>query len=64
MFVPRQILNYGLYIRLERAVSETVTLNGMTIPKGIQVGIPVIALHMNPEVWPEPEKFDPERSVA
>ena len=47
--------------RLERAVSEDITVNGITIPKGIQVGVPVVALHMDPDIWPDPEKFDPDR---
>ncbi|XP_054737901.1 uncharacterized protein LOC129244309 [Anastrepha obliqua] len=31
------------------------------MPQGMPVYIPVYGLHMNPEFYPEPEKFDPER---
>ena len=47
--------------RLERNVTRDVTIQGINIPKGIQVGIPVNVLHMDPNVWPDPEKFDPDR---
>ena len=53
-----------LSYRLERAVKDEITIKGVTIPKGIQVGIPVAALHMNPDYWPEPDKFDPDRLVS
>jgi cytochrome P450 family 6 len=38
------------------------TGNGtVTIPKGTGIYIPVIALQHDPEYFPDPEKFDPER---
>ena len=35
--------------------------DGYVIPKGTAVGVPHIALHRNPQVWPEPLEFNPER---
>ncbi|EDO31774.1 predicted protein, partial [Nematostella vectensis] len=29
--------------------------------KGTDVGVITIGLHRNPEVWPSPMKFDPDR---
>lgn len=31
------------------------------LEKGTSVWIPVLALHHDPEHWPEPQRFDPER---
>uniref|UniRef100_A0A671U231 unspecific monooxygenase n=2 Tax=Sparus aurata TaxID=8175 RepID=A0A671U231_SPAAU len=47
--------------RLERIAKETVKINGVTIPKNMLVMIPVYALHHDPELWPEPEEFKPDR---
>ena len=34
---------------------------GLKIAKGTKIRIPLHALHHNPEFWPEPELFKPER---
>ena len=34
---------------------------GFKIPKDMVVVYPIRKLHMDPEVYPEPEKFKPER---
>lgn len=33
----------------------------ITIKKGTQAIIPVYAIHHDPEIYPDPENFDPER---
>uniref|UniRef100_A0A672ZIK0 unspecific monooxygenase n=1 Tax=Sphaeramia orbicularis TaxID=375764 RepID=A0A672ZIK0_9TELE len=47
--------------RLERVTKETIRINGTTIPKDMMIVVPVYALHRDPELWPEPEQFKPER---
>ena len=39
-------------------------MRGVTIPKGTQV-IPLLhAVHMNPNLWEDPERFNPERFLS
>lgn len=46
---------------VNRECREDYNLNGMCIPAGTEVVIPIYALHNDPDAWDEPEKFDPER---
>ncbi|GFS38225.1 hypothetical protein TNIN_394601 [Trichonephila inaurata madagascariensis] len=53
-------------IRLERlAVADYKLGNtGITIPKGMIVTIPTYAMHRDPEIYPNPEKFEPDRFTS
>ncbi|XP_073197970.1 cytochrome P450 4V2-like isoform X3 [Lepidochelys kempii] len=44
-----------------RTTSEDCHIRGFKIPKGTQVIIVTYALHRDPEVFPDPEEFRPER---
>ena len=44
-----------------RECAKDYDIGGIHIPAGLEVIIPVYFLHHNPEAWPDPEKFDPER---
>ncbi|XP_074607201.1 cytochrome P450 4V2-like isoform X1 [Acropora palmata] len=46
---------------LGRTVSEDYNLNGYIAPKGSTILTSIVALHRNPEVWPAPLQFDPDR---
>uniref|UniRef100_A0A673ALY8 unspecific monooxygenase n=1 Tax=Sphaeramia orbicularis TaxID=375764 RepID=A0A673ALY8_9TELE len=52
---------YPIGTRLERMTKATVEINGVTIPKGTVVMVPVYTLHRDPALWTEPEVFNPER---
>nr|BAV93952.1 cytochrome P450 3194A1 [Chamberlinius hualienensis] len=47
--------------RLERECTSSYQLENIYIPKGTMVSIGVHAIHHDPEIYPEPHKFDPER---
>lgn len=42
-------------------INKLFFLDGYKIPKGCNVSMAIYQLHHNPEVWPDPEKFDPDR---
>jgi len=43
---------------------KDIQYKDMIIPKGSRVGINIQSLHLNPEHWEDPMKFDPERFNA
>nr|XP_014342333.1 PREDICTED: cytochrome P450 3A27-like [Latimeria chalumnae] len=47
--------------RLDRVCKKSVEINGITIPQGAVVQIPIFVLHHDPALWPDPEEFRPER---
>ena len=54
---------YNPVLRMERQASEDYVLGntGIVIEKEMIVGIPVWALHHDPQYYPNPYTFDPER---
>ena len=36
-------------------------LKDLKVPKGLSVTIPIYSIHRDPKLWPNPDKFDPER---
>ena len=46
---------------LIRRALEEVTLDGYTIEPGTDFFISVWNLHRNPRLWPEPDRFNPDR---
>lgn len=44
-----------------RMIKDDVTYNGMVLPKGMTIGIYAYGIQRDPDYFPNPEKFDPER---
>ncbi|XP_044267154.1 cytochrome P450 4c3-like isoform X3 [Tribolium madens] len=44
-----------------RQIDQNVEFDGLFIPKGVNVVIFTHGIHMNPDFYPNPEKFDPSR---
>ncbi|CAI9733871.1 cytochrome P450 3A8-like [Octopus vulgaris] len=52
---------YPPSLRLQRYAKETVKIKDWIIPKDIPIDISIYSLQHDPEYWPEPHKFIPER---
>ncbi|CAL8285941.1 unnamed protein product [Arctogadus glacialis] len=52
---------YPIALRLERVAKATVEINGLVIPKGTVFMVPLWVMHRDPDLWPNPEEFKPER---
>ncbi|KAM6946134.1 thromboxane-A synthase [Aplochiton taeniatus] len=61
MVVSEALRLYPPGFRFARDVDEDIVINGQLLPKGATLEIPAGFLHYDPEYWPEPEKFIPER---
>uniref|UniRef100_A0A8C8WX73 Uncharacterized protein n=1 Tax=Panthera leo TaxID=9689 RepID=A0A8C8WX73_PANLE len=45
---------------INRDLNKPITFpDGRSLPKGMKVSLSIYALHHNPNVWPNPEEFDP-----
>lgn len=55
---------YPIANRIERVANSNVEINGVLIPKGMIVAEPIHTLQRDPEVWPDPDSFKPERYTA
>ncbi|KAK7812875.1 hypothetical protein U0070_000983 [Myodes glareolus] len=61
MVLSETLRLYSIADRLERVCKQDVEMDGVFIPKGSVVMIPIFSLHRDPQYWPEPEEFCPER---
>lgn len=60
--VSEAIRKYPPVVRLERRVgSDGIKVAGIPVDKGVLIEIPTYAVHHNPEVYPNPEVFNPDR---
>lgn len=58
-------LSHGVIARLTRvAPDEVLRVAGYTIPANTPIGMSSWLLHLNPDIFPNPEEFRPERWLA
>ncbi|XP_046870586.1 thromboxane-A synthase isoform X2 [Hypomesus transpacificus] len=61
MVICEALRLYPPGFRFARDVDQDCVVNGQFLPKGATLEIPAGFLHYDPEHWPEPDKFIPER---
>ncbi|XP_068941481.1 cytochrome P450 3A4-like [Petaurus breviceps papuanus] len=61
MVIHENLRLFPIAGRIERVAKKTVEINGVKIPKGTVVMASPFVLHRDPDYWPEPEEFRPER---
>lgn len=61
MVISEALRLYPPGFRFARDVDQDCVVNGQFLPKGATLEIPAGFLHYDPEHWPDPEKFIPER---
>ncbi|KAL4265469.1 cytochrome P450 family protein [Pleurotus pulmonarius] len=55
-------MSHGIVTPLPRIVAPAdATIGGVAVPAGTVVGVGATFIHYNPELFPEPHKFSPER---
>ncbi|PNJ12162.1 CYP3A43 isoform 10 [Pongo abelii] len=62
MVVNETLRLFPVVSRVTTVCKKDIEINGVLIPKGLAVMVPIYALHHDPKYWTEPEKFCPERS--
>jgi cytochrome P450 len=62
----KEVLRYGSPVGFisSRVADEDILVGEHVIPKGTETGVSVYAIHHNPDFWPEPYVFNPERFVS
>jgi cytochrome P450 family 110 len=46
-----------------RVVGEPIRIGGWDLPPGVGVGPCIYLIHRRPDLWPDPERFDPMRFI-
>ena len=63
MSLARTIIHGFVCCRMVRIAKNDIVLNDIVIRKHARIAIPIYAIHHDPDVWHDPDKFDPERYV-
>ncbi|XP_044729743.1 cytochrome P450 4c21-like [Chrysoperla carnea] len=61
MVIKESMRRYSTVPFIGRKAYQDIKIGNYTIPKGITIGIIIMAAHLNENHWENPLKFDPER---
>jgi cytochrome P450 len=61
MVIEENMRMYPPATRIDRICNKDYEFEGLKIPKGQLVTIPIWALHHDPDIYPDPYKFNPDR---
>lgn len=62
--VSESLRLYPFLPMIGRCLKEDLEIGDFVVPSGSEVLIPIYILHRHQDIYPEPEKFDPERFNA
>jgi len=54
-------LAHGIVSNLPRVTGTDMKIANYDIPKNTIVSMSVVFMHLNPDIFPDPERFDPDR---
>eukprot|EP00698_Gefionella_okellyi_P013083 TRINITY_DN3559_c0_g1_i5.p1 TRINITY_DN3559_c0_g1~~TRINITY_DN3559_c0_g1_i5.p1 ORF type:complete len:467 (+),score=94.53 TRINITY_DN3559_c0_g1_i5:24-1424(+) len=49
---------------ISRTLSQPMEISGVTVPPGVECNICLYAHHRNPDIWPQPSVYDPNRFIG
>ncbi|XP_060066275.1 cytochrome P450 3A2-like [Ylistrum balloti] len=61
MCINETLRLYPTAVRFDRVCVKTSQIKNITIPAGMAVSVPVYAIHHDPDIWENPDVFNPER---
>lgn len=61
MCLSETLRKYPVATLINREARNDCIIKGVKIPAGMNISIPVTCVHSNPQYWPDPDTFDPER---
>ncbi|XP_060528289.1 cytochrome P450 4C1-like [Cylas formicarius] len=62
--IKETLRKFSFVPSIGRILEEDITIDGQRIPAGVGVILSLYKLHHDPEYWPEPDRFDPDRFLA